>query len=118
MSKNKYSPRKLEAGDIFPVLRIISKCDIKALESFLEKGKDDGETGVGLWLGFVGIICGGIGKCKDEVIELVAEIYKCEKTEIEKISPAELVELIKNVIEGEEFTDFFTAVLKSFLSGK
>ena len=115
MNDKKYIPRRLDSSDIFPMLRILSKCHIERFNDVFEVDSGKKDNGTKIWLTFVSTICGGIGECKEDVTELISRIYGCDKSEIEKMPPAKLIELVRQILEGQDFADFFTAVLKLLL---
>ena len=125
-----YQLRKLTSDDIFPMVKIVSligfkefknALDPKLVSSFIdksgEKTRDKLATAIGINATFevAGIIMENLNKCKKEIYEFLASVSGLEEEKLKKeLSPAEFLRLIIDVIEKEEFKDFFKVVSKFF----
>ena len=126
-----YNLRDLEADDVFPMFQIISKIGIREFKSCFESenvkklvaeaasgktGGDEMKAAVGVAVAFdiASVILSNIGKCKDDIYQLLAQLSGMTGKEIGKLPMMTFVEMIADVIKKKEFSDFFQAVVKLF----
>lgn len=122
--------RNLEADDMFPMFQIISKIGIKEFKSCFESdavkaavtnianGKD-GNTdvaAVGMMIGLdiAGILLANIGRAKEDIYCLLANLSGMTRDQIAKLPMLTFTEMVIAVVKKEEFKDFFQAVTKLF----
>lgn len=120
----KWEFRKLDAKDIFPVLNLIKKIGFKEfkecfkseeLKDIAKNGNNDSatmEAGVTIVFDIAGIIIDHIGGCQDDIFNLLASVSNLEREEIEGLSMAELAEMIIELVQKDDFKDFFKVVSK------
>ncbi len=122
-----YTLRTLNAGDIFPMLRILSKVGMKEISQCFEneeirkaianasKGSDADVTGVGMTVvaDMAGLLLEHLPDCKDDIFRFLASISGLAVSDIAAMSMADFAEMIFDVVYKDEFSDFFTAVVKS-----
>ena len=122
-----YTLRTLNAGDIFPMLRILSKVGMKEISQCFEneeirkaianasKGSDADVTGVGMTVvtNMAGLLLEHLPDCKDDIFRFLASISSLEASDIAAMSMADFAEMIFDVVYKDEFSDFFTAAVKS-----
>ena len=120
---NNYELRKLEAKDIAPMASIINKIGWKQFkETFKQsdiKADKDGMidlTALGMAVGFdiVGIVMANYEKCQADIFGFLASLSGLKVKQIESLSPAEFAEMVIDVVQKEEFKDFFMVVSKLF----
>ncbi len=115
-----FNLRKLNTGDIFKMIRIISKCGILEFKKcFLLGGiakdnKNIEEIGINVVLEIAGVIANNLPKCEKEIYAFLSGISGISEKEIEKLAPAETANMIYEIVHKEEFSDFFTAVSRFF----
>ncbi len=124
-----YTLRTLTAGDIFPMLRILSKVGMKEISQCFENeevrkaidnaskgGSEADATGVGMAVvtDMAGLLLEHLPDCKDDIFKFLASVSGLTVSDIDAMSMADFAEMIFAVVYKEEFGDFFTAVAKSF----
>lgn len=115
-----FNLRKLNTGDVFKMIRIISKCGISEFKkcfvlSGIVKGKKNiEEIGLNVILEIAGVIADNLPKCEKEIYAFLAGVSGLSEKEIEQLEPAETTNMIYEITHKEEFADFFTAVLRFF----
>lgn len=122
-----YEFRTLQSKDIFPMLKIISKLGINQFkESFspnnvkkvidangkVKKDELDSIVGINIVFDIAQIILTNINKCQNDIYNFLASVSNLERDEIEKMSPAEFLQMIIDLLQKEEFKDFFGVVSK------
>lgn len=122
-----YELRKLTSKDIFPMTQLISKFGIdefkkcfdpKLIASIVdENGEIKGDQltsliGINVVFDIASIVIGNLSRCENEIYEFLASISNLKRKELEKMSPAEFAQIIIEVIQKEEFKDFFGVVSK------
>ena len=116
--------RKIVTSDIFTMVRIIRKIGLDDIKSYvgafsgmkIDNVKNVREKGAEI---LIDIICSALEKLPEIEADLcgfVAGICEKETKEIEALPPAEFVDIIYEIAHKEEFTDFFTAVSRFFVS--
>lgn len=126
--------RNLKSTDIFPMVGILNKIGFSEIKDMLtpEKIKDlikamknqdedqDEDLDFSTILGFnlifeiATIIFANLGKCKDDLYNLLSDVSEKPVKELEEIPPADFLELIIEVLQKPEFGDFFKVVSKFF----
>lgn len=121
--------RELKATDIMPMVKILSKIGLKNIkESFSEENLKamissiNGETneekatylGFSLIVDIVDIILENLPSCENEIYSFLAGLSGKTVDEIKDLGLGEFTTMIIEVIQKEEFKDFFKAVSKSF----
>lgn len=134
-----YELRGLEADDLFIMVNIISKIGIKefkgcfesdevkaAIKTMFEQKKnadDDSEkaeadddsfvsVGISVALDIAAILMANIGKCKNDIYALLANLSGMKEKEIAKLPIKTFTGMIYNLVKKEEFTDFFRDAAK------
>lgn len=122
-TKNKWEFRRLDAPDIFPVLNLIKKIGFKEFKECFKseelkdiaKSGDDSATmvaGATIMFDIAGIVIDHIGACQDDIFNLLASVSNLTREEIEKLSMAELAEMVIELVQKDDFADFFKVVSK------
>lgn len=122
--------RNLEADDMFPMFQIISKVGIKEFKQCFESdaikgavasmanGRDNKSdvAAVGMMIGLdiAGILLANIGKAKEDIYCLLANLSGMTRDQIAKLPMLTFTEMVIAVVKKEEFKDFFQAVTKLF----
>lgn len=124
-----YELKTLTSKDVFPMFRIISKFGIgefkKCLDPQLvgqlvsEQGDVDGDkltsiVGMNIAFDVASIIVENVPKCEDEIYNFLAQISNLKRKDIEKMSMVTFFEMIVDVIQKDEFKDFFGVVSRLF----
>lgn len=124
-----YELRELMADDMFPMFQILSKIGIKEFKHCFEtdeakgiiaqmssgesKGKNDVVAlGLSIGLDIASVLMSNIGKCKDDLYQLLASLSGKSTKEIARLPMKTFFEMIMDVVRKEEFADFFQAVSK------
>lgn len=118
--------RKLEAKDIAPMASILSKIGMKEIKSCFnpddlqelasEKNTEEAVAAVGFTVVFdiASVILGNYEKCQDDIFRFIAGLSGKSKEEIAKLPLDTFFELIFEIVQKEEFKDFFKVVSKLF----
>lgn len=119
-----FTLRSLTADDMFPMFNIISKIGIKEFKSCFESNEikkliDENNTdartiGINVALDCASILFSNIGKCKDDIFDLLASLSGMSKKDIAKLPMATFTAMIIELVKKEEFADFFQEVSKLF----
>ena len=125
-----YELRNLTSEDMFPMFQILSKVgirefkncfeseDVKKAVSQMASGKaedaDLNSVGISVALDIAGIVMSNIGKCKEDIYQLLAQLSGKTKKDIAGLPMITFTEMIIDVVKKEEFKDFFQAVAKLF----
>lgn len=126
-----YELRSLTADDMFPMFQIISKIGIKEFKTCFESesvrkliaemssGGNSGDelkaaVGVTVVFDLASVILSNIGKCKDDIYLLLAQLSGMKAKDIANLPMQTFMEMIVEVIKKKEFSDFFQGVVKLF----
>lgn len=121
--------RKLEARDVFPFSKIISKIGFNELKNCFKtsqikeiienenKTQDELllEVGTTIVFDLVGIILSNLDKVETDLYKLFASLTGKSEEDISKLEPAEFADLIIRLFQKEEFADFFKVVSGLFI---
>lgn len=117
-----YELRNLTADDMFPMFQILSKIGVKEFRSCFEaedikkvgngEGVDVQAVGLSVMLNIGGVVLSNIGKCKEDIYQLLAQLSGMAKKDIANLPMNTFVEMVIDVFRKEEFKDFFQAVSK------
>lgn len=125
MSEIKYELRNLTSDDIFPMFQIISKIGIREFKSCFEspevkaaiaksEGTDLNSVGLAVVLDAAGIILVNLPKAKEDIYQLLSQLSGLAKQEIGALPMAAFAQMIVDVIQKDEFKDFFQVVSRLF----
>jgi membrane protease subunit (stomatin/prohibitin family) len=115
--------RKLLAMDLFPLLNIIAKIGIKDLikkffeqraEASKSEHKNLEEIGQQAIAELLEILLMNIGRAREEINALLADLCGVEKSEIEKLPMDEYMGLLMNFFTQPEFMASLNAIISSF----
>ena len=121
--------RKLTSKDIFPMSKIISKIGIKEFKECFEsdavknatKDKNNVDVtalGMAVMFDVAGVILAHLSDCENDIYNFLADLSGVSVKELQAVSMAELAEMIIDLVQKEEFKDFFKVVTKLFGSEK
>ena len=123
-----YTFRRLETKDIFPMFKLLNKIGLKELKDneslknimFVFMGGtmngkvDVNKIGMDIFLELACLITECVPKAEAEFYTLLSQTSDRSVKDIEKQEPAVTFEMILDFIKKEEFSDFFSVVLKLF----
>lgn len=131
--------RKLEARDIFSMVRLLNKAGIKRLKEkvtpermeFVKKlapGKNDEkkeeeragenaeekqrEAGINIIMEFVPDLLDLVLDAEDELYKFLSRITETDEATISKLPPDEFMQMVVDIVKAPEFMGFFTAAKK------
>lgn len=134
-----YELRGLEADDLFIMVNIISKIGLKefkgcfesdevkaAIKTMFERKKnadDDSKkaetdddsfvsVGISVALDIAVILMANIGKCKNDIYALLANLSGMKEKEIAKLPIKTFTGMVYDLVKKEEFADFFLDAVK------
>lgn len=125
--------RTLKSEDLFTMLRIIDKIGVNDLtDSFFkknimqflfEKTKEEEENNeesksaivsYQITLNIVSVIVGNLNKAKSDIFEFIADLTDEKVETIEQLPLAQFIKLVREIIQSEDFKDFFVELSEFF----
>lgn len=128
--KKPYEFRKLKSGDLFPMIKIISKIGLNELSAVLDKNtmqelvnqakKESENNGDALaYLVGVDVITKVVNKvlehlpdCQKEIYTLLSNTSNLSVQELEELELAVFIEMVFDFVKMDGFKDFFKAASK------
>lgn len=118
-----YELRALTADDVFPICQIISKIGIKEFKNCFENpdvvksirkgGKNDIESvGIAVAFDIAGVLMANLPNAKDSIYTFLSQISGMGKKDIATLPMGTFFEMIVDVVQKDEFKDFFQVVSK------
>lgn len=130
-----YELRELVADDMFIMSDIISKIGVKEFRACFEpeevraavlnmaktgadddKAQDSGDdvvsVGISVALDIASIVLSNIGKCKNDIYTLLAQLSGMKAGDIAKLPMKVFMGMVIDLVKKEEFADFFQDVIK------
>ena len=128
MESKTYELRRLTADDIFPMFQILSKVGIKEFKNCFDSPEiksiisntaegekvDVNAVGLTVVMDIVGILMTNLPKAKDDIYLLLSQISGLKVKEVAALPMNDFVQMIIDVIQKDEFKDFFQVVSKLF----
>lgn len=127
-SEKVYTFRKLQATDVFPMFKLLSKMGISQFaDSF---GKESvqkmigtltaentvadlaNSVGIAVMLEIVNIVLDNLSKCENEVIQILSDTSNLTVDEVKTLDFATFTEMVIDFIKKDEFKDFIKVVSK------
>ena len=125
-----YTFRKLEATDVFPMFKILSKIGInefaecfgkesvqkmfstltgeKAVANFTQS------MGIAITLEIVNVILGNLPKCEQEIFQMLSSTSNLSVEQVKKLDFATFTGMVIEFVKKDEFKDFIKVVSKLF----
>ena len=132
MAEVKFELRGLKSDDMFPMFGILSKIGFKDLKTnltpdrvteltnALKKQDNSNPVDMSTYVGFnimlevVEIIMKNLPNCKVEIYNLLSSLSGMTVKQISNLDMVTFTEMIIEVVQKEEFKDFFKVVAKLF----
>lgn len=120
-----YELRTLTAKDVFPVCAIIDKIGVKefkgcmasdevqkAIKKMNGKATDDSLSAIGMtvMLDIAGVIISHISAAEDDIFSFLSSLSGISKKDLKDIPLPTFAQMIIDVVQKEEFKDFFSVV--------
>lgn len=118
--ENKHELRRLNNTDVFKLIKIIRKIGINNIkECFtladIAKGNADvKKVGEEVLFNILGIAVEKLPEIDSLLFDFIGGISNMTEKEISELEPADTLNIIYDIVNKEEFNDFFTAALKLF----
>lgn len=132
-----YELRELMADDMFVMFNIISKIGVKEFKACFaseevraavlnmaktgaddDKAQDSGDdvvsVGISVALDIASIVLSNIGKCKNDIYTLLAQLSGMNVGDVAKLPMKTFTSMVIDLVKKEEFADFFQDVIKLF----
>lgn len=130
-----YELRDLQADDLFIVINIVNKIGIREFKACFEsdevkaavlnmaKDKENSEAdesadvvsiGISVALDIATILLANIGKCKNDIYALLAQLSGLTVGDIAKLPVKTFTGMVIDLVKKEEFADFFQDAVKLF----
>lgn len=128
MSEKAYTLRMLKADDLFSVLRIINKIGLnelkkcfdgeavrKAITDADKEQESDLAAAVGMQIMFdvASLVVERLPECRKELYQFLASISGMKEQEIADLPMGTFAGMVMDVLQKDEFADFFTQVFRS-----
>lgn len=128
MDESKYTLTNFKSADIFTMATLLSKIGLGKIMDYFGKdnvtqllngAKENDENaqsfvGMGILVQAVEIILGNLDKCKAEIYALLFSASGINTKELEKMDAVDFAELVIEVVEMEQFKDFFKVALRLY----
>ena len=129
MSEKLYEFRRLNAGDVAPMCKVIRKFGIneftncfqsEGVQDLVRKMKNKGSkniediAGVQVVIEMANVIISHIPDCEKEIFEFLANVTDLEVHTIKEFELSVFAEMIIDFLKKEELADFFKVVSKLF----
>lgn len=130
--KKPYEFRQLKADDLFLVLNLVKKIDLKSLSQAYQNGidkfvdlkgenkvddKEYAEVGMAMF-NVAQIIIERITECKDEIYALLVATSNLSLEQIKSLDITTFITMIKDFVTQKEFTELFTQAIQLFKTEK
>lgn len=127
-----YTLRPVQAKDVFPMFRIISKIGIKefkacmnsseAIKIISESADDSDEAknaardaaGIQIIIEILGVISAHMSVAEQDIYQLLSQVSGMSKAEISELPLATFTEMIIELFKSDGFTDFIKVALRLF----
>lgn len=111
-----YKLRKLKSTDIVPFAKILKNIGIKEFSSLYGKykGLNEEEAQAAAMMDIIGILLDNLEKCEADIFKFVSSMSGLKLKEVEELPPAEFMEIMVDIKNSDEFSDFFKAASKLF----
>lgn len=122
-----YTFRKLEAGDVFLMFKILGKIGINEFAECFGKenvqklfggkeGVQDFTTtmGIAVTLEMANIVLGNLPKCEQEIFQMLSNTSNLTVNQVRKLDFATFTAMVIDFIKKDEFKDFIKVVSKLF----
>ena len=121
-----YTLRNLEAKDVFIVSKILSQIGLKEFKEAFDlkmattmfKGKmDDNKVaavGLNVFFDMSQVLLENLPKCEKNMYAFLASLSGMKEKEIESLPMNTFIEMVIDVVQKEEFKDFFKLVSQLF----
>lgn len=128
MNEKTYTLRMLKADDLFSVLRIINKIGLNELKkcfdgenvrkAMADAGKEqesDLAATVGMQIMFdvASLVVERLPECRKELYQFLASLSGMKEQEIADLPMGTFAGMVMDVLQKDEFADFFTQVFRS-----
>lgn len=118
-----YTLRKLEARDIFAIVRILGKIDFKEIKGIWtarnasiaklvslpeeERAEAAQDESFDLGLNLAMVLIKNLPDCEHELYGFIGDMIGKKGNAVAKMDPAEFMDVIIDIISMEQFVDFF-----------
>lgn len=128
MSEKTYTLRMLKADDLFSVLRIINKIGLNELKkcfdgetvrkAMADAGKEQesdlaAAVGMQIMLDVASLVVERLPECRKELYQFLASLSGMKEQEIADLPMGTFAGMVMDVLQKDEFADFFTQVFRS-----
>lgn len=123
-----YTLRALQSDDLFLMLKVINKIGIKEIKKCFEseavvkaitamtdgkKVKDTAAVGMTVMLEIADVLARNLPACRDELYQLLSTLSGMTVEEIAKLPMLTMIDMVMDVINMQEFADFFQRLFGS-----
>lgn len=109
-----YTLRKLCSRDVFLFARILSKIGIKQFQDCFELDEDENLTlaasGLNVALSAIDVLLANLDKCEQDVFTFLGNVSGMTAEEVAELDMGVFADMVVDVFQKKEFSDFFRAV--------
>ena len=126
--ENKRQPRALIGKDLYLMTAIIGKIGVRnimrcmdtlemreAMQSDENISEDELKVKIGnlIFYGVIDVIAERMERCEGAIVKLLARLYDMKETEVQELEANEYLDMLIDVVTGENFVDFFKRAYES-----
>ena len=122
MEAKHYELRRLSSKDIFPMAKIISKIGVKEFSAAFNgvdvTAGNVAAVGFTVFMDIAGIIFENLNSCEKEIYSFLSDLSGVGVKDLQELSIADFAQMVIDLVQKEEFKDFFKVVSKLLNSEK
>lgn len=126
--ENKRKPRDLKGKDIYLMTSLISKIGVRnvakcmnvlEVQEALRDGEDEpgedvkAKIGTMVFVGFIDLLMEKMEDCEGAIRKLLSRLYDMPEAEVDELDANDYLDMIIDIVKGENFADFFKRAYES-----
>lgn len=126
--ENKRKPRDLKGKDIYLMTSLISKIGVRnvakcmnvlEVQEVMKDGEgepgDDVKAKIGtmVFVGFVDLLMEKMEDCEGAIRKLLSRLYDMPEAEVDELDANDYLDMLVDIVKGENFADFFKRAYES-----
>lgn len=126
--ENKRKPRDLKGKDIYLMTSLISKIGVRnvakcmnvlEVQEALRDGEDEpgedvmAKIGTMVFVGFIDLLMEKMEDCEGAIRRLLSRLYDMPEAEVDELDANDYLDMIIDIVKGENFADFFKRAYES-----
>lgn len=126
--ENKRKPRDLKGKDIYLMTSLISKIGVRnvakcmnvlEVQEAMRDGEgepsDDAKAKIGtmVFVGFIDLLMEKMEDCEGAIRKLLSRMYDMPEAEVDELDANDYLDMLIDIVKGENFADFFRRAYES-----